>query len=150
MRSCTIFMCEFIVTIVIASVMVEIACMKFRNCPPWVHGRRYTSSTRERRGSLVAGENLDSCYWGPPGEVENVWLLLTPENDASGMGVRSRITLGGGALEVDLSSGWSDSVNCEWSRRVRCDENSWLLWKLQKEDLVAWTRVSILLSVNFW
>jgi len=30
---------------------------------------------------------------------------VTPEGDASGMGVHSGTGLGGGALEVDLSSG---------------------------------------------
>jgi len=63
------------------------------------------------------------------------------------LGVRSEIA--GGALKVDLCSSWSDSVNCGCSWEVRCDRDSCLLQKLQKRDLVAWIRASILLRVNF-
>jgi len=41
------------------------------------------------------------------------------EGDASRMGFCSGMTLDGEALEVDLGSAWSDSENCECSRRVR-------------------------------
>ena len=54
---------------------------------------------------MIVGGDLGGYYSWPPGKVGDVGLLVTSKGDASGTGVRSGTGLGGGALEVDLSSG---------------------------------------------
>ena len=56
---------------------------------------------------------------------------------------------GGGALEVDLSSGWSGSGNCGCSREGLMCQRQLIVACTSKGNLVALTRVSILLRVNF-
>jgi len=41
---------------------------------------------------------------------------VTPKADAVGTGVYSVMDLGGGALDVNLGSAWSDYMNCGCSR----------------------------------
>ena len=59
-------------------------------------------------------------------------------------GVRS-----GRALKVDLSSGSSGSENRGCSREGLMCERQLIVAEASKGDLVAWTRVNILLRVNF-
>ena len=81
-------MCEFVVTTVIAGLIVEIACKEFHNCSLLAYVC-YTSSTWERKGGAIADGDFDGCYLGLLGEVGDVGLLVTPESDASRTGVRS-------------------------------------------------------------
>ena len=127
--------------------MQEISSI-IHNYPSWTHGR-YTSSTWERKDGVIAGGDLGGCYWGLSGEVGMLDCRWLRRVMPLGRDFCSGMALGGGTLEVDLGSPFSDSKNCGYS----WESPMWwrqLMQKFQTRNLIVWTRVGIFSRVNFW